>query len=118
MKRISLILVCLILCLGLCACGNSVKEVKSEPEARAVLMQTMSDISDISKQLDEDYISDKLLEQMKSRLDTCLKKIESTEFYYELETVTEKYDNTMEQYKKTLKKYEKKVEELNKEKGK
>ena len=115
MKKIIFLL---ILCLGLCGCGSSVKEVKSEPEARAVLMQTMSDISDISKQLDEDYISDKLLEQMKSRLDTCLKKIESTEFYYEIETVTEKYDNTMEQYKKTLKKYEKKVEELNKEKGK
>ena len=118
MKRISLILVCLILCLGLSACGESVKEVKSEPEARAVLMQTMSEITDISIQLDEDYISDKNIEHLKSRLDTCLKKIESTEFYYEIETVTEKYDNTMEQYKKTLKKYEKKVEELNKEKGK
>lgn len=118
MKKISFILVCIILCLGLSACGGSVKEVKSEPEARAVLMQTMSDISDISKQLDEEYVSDKLLGQMKSRLDTCLKKIESTEFYYEIETVTEKYDNTMEQYKKTLKKYEKKVEEMNKGKDK
>ena len=53
-------------------------------------------------------------EIIEKRLDKCLANIESTEDYYPVDTVKEKYDSAMKQYEKAekqLKEYKKILEE-------
>ena len=56
MKKIFCICLCIIFVLSLCACGSTVKEASSETEARRILITAFSDLTDISKQLEIEYI--------------------------------------------------------------
>lgn len=104
MKRLVLIVVSCLLVLSLCSCGSS--EVNSETEARRVLMSTISDIVDIQNIMDDfdkDFLKEKDISNVEKRLEKCLSKIESTEDYYPVDTVQEKYDMAKDQYDKTMK---------------
>ena len=109
---ISIVLVLSVFCLS--GCSN---EVDSETEARRILIQSISDISEIQKVMDEfdkDYLKEKDVSNVEKRLDKCLANIESTEDYYPVDTVKEKYDSAMKQYEKAekqLKEYKKILEE-------
>lgn len=109
-----LIFISCLLVLFLCSCSN---EVNSETEARRILISTISDIVDIQNVMDDfdkDFLKEKDISNVEKRLEKCLTKIESTEDYYPVDTVQEKYDMAKEQYDKAmkdLKNYKKLLEE-------
>lgn len=109
-----LIFISCLLVLFLCSCSN---EINSETEARRILISTISDIVDIQNVMDDfdkDFLKEKDISNVEKRLEKCLTKIESTEDYYPVDTVQEKYDMAKEQYDKAmkdLKNYKKLLEE-------
>ena len=50
--------------------------------------------------MDENTVTEKQIDKLAKRLDNCLQNIQSTEDYYPVDTVQEKYDMAMKQYDK------------------
>ena len=112
MKRIVSVVLLLILCFSLSACGT--KEASSETESIRILISVFSDLTDISNQLDDEYLKFSSMKSIDKRLDGCLEDIHSTDFYKSLDTVSEKYNNAYKLYENVQKKYEKRYKELEK----
>lgn len=112
MRKILCICLCFIFIISLCACQSSVKEASSETEARRILITVFSDLTDISKQLDVEYIKVSNLEKIGSRIENKLEEIHSTDLYKDIDTVSEKYNSAIELHKKVKLKYDKKYKEM------
>lgn len=98
MRRLCVLFLVFILLVSVTGCSS---EVKSETEARRVLLSCMSDLAEIEKFLDEmdkDDLDSADVNSVRKRLDNVLIDIESTEDYYPVETVQERYDSTKDKY--------------------
>ena len=112
MKKLLCICLLFIFMFSLCACQSSVKEASSETEARRILITVFSDLTDISKQLDVEYIKSSDLEKIGTRIDDKLEEIHSTDLYKDLDTISEKYNSALELHNKVKVKYDKKYKEI------
>lgn len=94
----------------LTACGS---DVKSESEARRVLLTAVTDISEIRNQVsswDEKTFKQSDIDKVKKQLSKCLSTIHSTDSYKDVEEVKEQYNKAMDVYeraKKDVQKYQK-----------
>ena len=112
MKKIFCICLCIIFVVSLCACVSTVKEASSETEARRILITAFSDLTDISKQLEIEYIKSSDLKKVGTRIENCLADIHSTDLYKDLDTISEKYNSALNLYNKVKKQYDKKYKEI------
>lgn len=110
MKKLISIILCGIICFSLVSCG--VKEAKSDTDAKRIVISAFSDLSEISKQLDEEYISSVNMKKIEKRIDNCLIDIHSTDRYKSLDTIKEDYDKAMKLYTNVHKKWDKKYKEV------
>lgn len=98
MKRMCILSIVLALLLSIAGCSS---EVDSETEARRVLLSCMSDLAEIEKVLDEmdkNDLDSEDVNNVRKRLDNVLVDIISTEDYYPVEVVQERYDSTKDKY--------------------
>lgn len=98
MKRMCILFIVLLLLFIVTGCSN---EVGSETEARRVLLSCMSDLAEIEKVLDEmdkNDLNSEDVNNARKRLDNVLVDIVSTEDYYPVEAVKERYDSTKDKY--------------------
>lgn len=98
MKRMCILFIVLLLLFIVTGCSN---EVSSETEARRVLLSCMSDLAEIEKVLDEmdkNDLDSEDVNNVRKRLDNVLVDIISTEDYYPVEVVQERYDSTKDKY--------------------
>lgn len=98
MKKMYILFIVLLLSFIVTGCSN---EVGSETEARRVLLSCMSDLAEIEKVLDEmdkNDLNSEDVNNVRKRLDNVLVDIVSTEDYYPVEAVKERYDSTKDKY--------------------
>lgn len=112
MKKIFCICLCIIFVVSLCACGSTVKEASSETEARRILITAFSDLTDISKQLEIEYIKSSDMTKIEKRIENCLADIHSTDLYKDLDTISEKYNSALKLYNNVKKQYDNKYKEI------
>ena len=110
MKKIISIILCCVFCFSLASCG--VKEAKSDTDAKRIVISVFSDLSEISKQLDEDYISSMNMKKIEKRLDKCLADIHSVDRYKSLDNIKDDYDKALKLHNKVYNKWNKKYTEI------
>ena len=112
MKKILCICLCILFVISLCACETTVKEASSETEARRILITAFSDLTDISKQLEIEYIKSSDMTKIERRIENCLADIHSTDLYKDLDTISEKYNSALKLYTNVKKQYDNKYKEI------
>ena len=112
MKKILCICLCILFVISLCACETTVKEASSETEARRILITAFSDLTDISKQLEIEYIKSSDMTKIERRIENCLADIHSTDLYKDLDTISEKYNSALKLYNNVKKQYDNKYKEI------
>lgn len=117
-KYIMVIGIISIICV-LFLCGCEVK-VNSLEDARTVLLQATSDLSEVQEDIKErNSLTEKELKSYQDKVDECKVKIDAAEDYCVDDLIKEKYESANKLYNKvnkSLDKFAKKLEKFEKEK--